>query len=103
MNNDFGVTRDAICQSVSLVTSSLVKIIGKSPHSWPKIVIHGNSCIIVYFCIHDTLIKYSDVMISTMAVNSLHKEPVTRKMFSFNDVILYGNFNWNVADTTFII
>ena len=27
---------------------SLVKHIGKSPHSWPKIVIHGNPCIIIY-------------------------------------------------------
>ena len=27
---------------------SLVKIIGKSPHSWPKIVIHGNECIILF-------------------------------------------------------
>ena len=32
----FWVTRNAICQWFSLVTSSLVKIIGKSPHSWPK-------------------------------------------------------------------
>ena len=32
----------------SLVTSSLVKIIAESPHSWQKIVIHGNSCIILY-------------------------------------------------------
>ena len=46
MNN--GVTCDAICQWFSLLTSSLVKIIGKSPHSWPKIVIHGNSCITLY-------------------------------------------------------
>ena len=29
-------------------TSSLVKIIGKSPHEWPKIVIHGNKCIILF-------------------------------------------------------
>ena len=36
VNNEFWVTRDAICQRFSLVTSSLVKIIGKSPHSWPK-------------------------------------------------------------------
>ena len=35
VNNDLGVTREAICQWFSLVTSSLVKIIGKSPHSWP--------------------------------------------------------------------
>ena len=48
MNNDFLVTREVICQSFSLVTSSLVKIIGKSPHSWQKIVIHCNSCIILY-------------------------------------------------------
>ena len=33
----------------SLMTLSLVKIICKSPHSWPKIVIHNNSCIILYF------------------------------------------------------
>ena len=36
MNYDFLVTREVICQWFSLVTSSLVKIIGKSPHSWPK-------------------------------------------------------------------
>ena len=36
MNNDFWVTHEVICQWFSLVTSSLVKIIGKSPHSWPK-------------------------------------------------------------------
>ena len=26
----------------------LEQIIGKSPHSWPKIIIHGNSCIILH-------------------------------------------------------
>ena len=31
-----------------LVTSSLVKIIAKSPHSEPKNRCHGNSCIILY-------------------------------------------------------
>ena len=36
MNHDFLVTRELICQWFSLVTSSLVKIIGKSPHSSPK-------------------------------------------------------------------
>ena len=40
--------REAIRQWFSLVTSSLVKIIAESPHSWQKIVIHGNSCIILY-------------------------------------------------------
>ena len=30
------VTLEVICQWFSLVTSSLGKIIGKSPHSWPK-------------------------------------------------------------------
>ena len=44
MNNDFWVTSEAICQWFSRVT--LVKIICKSPHSWPKN--HGNSCIILY-------------------------------------------------------
>ena len=36
MNNDFVVTQEVICQWFSLVTSSLVRISGKSPHSWPK-------------------------------------------------------------------
>ena len=47
-NNDFFVTREAIRQWFSLMTLSLVKIIAESPHSWQKIVIHGNSCIILY-------------------------------------------------------
>ena len=46
----FFVTRDAICQWFLLVISSLVKIIGKSPHWWPKIVIHSNSYIIPVDC-----------------------------------------------------
>ena len=35
MNNDSFVSCEVICQWFSLVTLSLVKIIGKSPHSWP--------------------------------------------------------------------
>ena len=34
--NDTLVTCDVICQRFSLVTSSLMKIIGKSPNPWPK-------------------------------------------------------------------
>ena len=49
LNNDILVTREVICQWFSFVTSSLVKLIAKSSHSWSKIVIHGNSCIILYF------------------------------------------------------
>ena len=51
MNNDFGVTRWATCKWFSLVTSSLVKIIGKSSHSWPKTVIHDNPCVMLYLLI----------------------------------------------------
>ena len=36
MNNDFWVILNAIYQWFSLVTSSLVKIIGKSPNVWLK-------------------------------------------------------------------
>ena len=36
VNNDLWVTSEAICQWFSLVTKSGVKIIGKSPHEWPK-------------------------------------------------------------------
>ena len=48
VNNDFFVTSEAIRLWFSLVTSSLVKIIAESPHSWQKIVIHGNECIILF-------------------------------------------------------
>ena len=43
VNNDFFVTSGVICQWFSQV-----KISGKSPHEWPKIVIHGNECIILF-------------------------------------------------------
>ena len=46
------VTSRAIRQLFSRVTSSLVKIIAESPHSWQKISIHGNSYIILYFTRH---------------------------------------------------
>ena len=48
VNNDFWVTSEAICQWFSRVTKSRVKIIGKSHHEWPKFVIHGNECIILF-------------------------------------------------------
>ena len=49
MNADFWVTRDAICQRFSLVTSSLVKIFGKSPHSWPK---NRHSWLLMHYSIY---------------------------------------------------
>ena len=42
------VTREVIRQRFSLVTSSLVKIFAEAPHSWQKVVIHGNPHIILY-------------------------------------------------------
>ena len=36
VNNKFLVTSEVICQWFSRVTKSWVKIIGKSPHEWPK-------------------------------------------------------------------
>ena len=36
VNNDFDITSEAVSQWFSLVTSSLVTSIGKSPHSWPQ-------------------------------------------------------------------
>ena len=48
VNNDFLVTCEVICQWFSLVMILFVKIIGKSPHSWLKILINGDSSIILY-------------------------------------------------------
>ena len=47
VNNDFCVTRGAICQRFSLVTHSW-KLLANHLTLHPKIVIHGNSCIILY-------------------------------------------------------
>ena len=49
MNNDFLVTREVICQWFPLVTSSLVKSLANHLTRDQKSVIHGNSCIILYF------------------------------------------------------
>ena len=48
VNNEFWVRIEAICQSFSRVTKSREKIFGKSFHEDPKIVIHGNECIISF-------------------------------------------------------
>ena len=49
----FLFTREAICQWFSLLTASLIKSIGKSTHSWPKLVIYNMPyiilCIIICF------------------------------------------------------
>ena len=55
VNNDFWVTREAICQWFSLVTSYLVKIIGQSPHSWHK---NRYSRLLVYYSLYPYC-KYS--------------------------------------------
>ena len=52
VNNDFLVTSEVICQWLSRVTKSRVKVIDKSPHEWPKIIIHGNECIILFLTRH---------------------------------------------------
>ena len=48
VNNDFGVTSEAICQLFSRVTKSRVKLIGKSHHKCTKIVIHDNKYIVLF-------------------------------------------------------
>ena len=53
MNNDFWVTRDAICQWFSLVSW---KLLANRLTRDPKIVIHGNSCIILYIITGDVLV-----------------------------------------------
>ena len=55
VNNDLGVTSEAIWQLFSRVTKSQVKIIGKLPHEWPQIVIHSNECIFISYTPFDVL------------------------------------------------
>ena len=46
------VTNEVIFKWFSWVTKSRLKIIGKSPNEWPKIVIQVNECIILFLACH---------------------------------------------------
>ena len=48
MNNDCLVTSEVIYQWILRVTKSRIKIIGKSHTEGPKIVTHGDECIISF-------------------------------------------------------
>ena len=67
MNNDFWVTRDAICQWFSLITSSLVTLTGKSLARDQKIVIHGNTCVILYIISRKVATHYCNVIMGAVA------------------------------------
>ena len=60
VNNDLLAAREVIRQwlSLSLVTGSLVKITGESPHSWPKIIFHRKRYIVSYRCDRTSEISY---------------------------------------------
>ena len=97
MNKDFGVTRDAICPWFSLVTSSLVKIIGKSPHSSPKIGIHGNSCIILYLFHVQQLRNPYQICTRTTIMFSFYW------LFSWNYIIVNLHIQWGSLPRSWLV
>ena len=48
LRHSWKLLANRLTRDPKIVISSPVKIIGKSHHEWPKIVIHGNSYIILY-------------------------------------------------------
>ena len=92
VNNDFSVTSGVICQWFSRVTSSLVKIIGKTPLEWPKIVIHGNECIILF------LTRYFISWTYRSATNN-HWSPISPLSPGtvFSDLTLWRHHSWSVT------
>ena len=95
VNNDFLVTSEVICQWFlanhwfSLVTSSLAKIIGKSPASWPKI-----ECIILF------LTRYFMFWTHHFATNN-HRSlisPLSMRTV-FSDLTLWRHHSWSVTSS----
>ena len=90
--NDFLVTSGVICQWFSRVTKSRVKIIGKSPHEWPKeIIIHGNECIIPFFTryiswTHRSATKNHRSLISPLSLAT-----------AFSDLTVWRHHSWSVT------
>ena len=89
VNNDFLVTSEVICQWFSRVTKSRVKIIGKSPHEWLKIVIHGNECIILF------LTRYFMSWTHHSAKN-YHRSPLSLRTVFFA-LALWRHHIWSVT------
>ena len=89
VDNDFLVTSGVICQRFSRVTKSRVKIIGKSPHEWPKIVIHGNECIILF------LTRYFISRAHSSATNN-HRSLISLRTV-FSDLTLWRHHSWSVT------
>ena len=65
MNNDFLVTSEVICQWFSRVTKSRVKIIGKSPHEWPKKSLFTETNVSFYF-LHAILCSEHTIPLKTI-------------------------------------
>ena len=92
VNNDFLATSGVICQWFSRVTKSRVKIIGKTPHEWPKIVIHGNECTILF------LTRYFISWTYRSATNN-HRSPISPLSPGtvFSDLTLWRHHSWSVT------
>ena len=92
VNNDFLVTSGVFCQWFSRVMKSRVKIIDKTPHEWPKIVIHGNECIILF------LTRYFISWTYRSATNN-HRSPISPLSPGtiFSDLTLWHHHSWSVT------
>ena len=88
----FLVTSGVICQWFSRVTKSRVKIIGKSPHECPKIVIHSNKCIILF------LTRYFMSWTHRSATNN-HRSLILPLSLGtvFSDLTLWRHHSWSVT------
>ena len=92
VKNDFFVTGEVICQWFSLVTSSLAKIIGKSPHSWPKKSLFMVTNVLFYF-LHAILCSEHTTPLKSPWPLLLPLSPRT----VFSDLALWRYHSWSVT------
>ena len=94
VNNDFLVTSEMICLWFSRVAKSRVKIIGKSHHEWPKIVIYGNKYIIIL------LTRYTRYWTYNFAKNN-HRSLISHLLRGtvFSDLALRRHHGWSVTSS----
>ena len=83
VNNDFWIMSEAICQ--------WLKIIVRSLHEWPKIVIRGNECIILFL----TRYFMSRTQIRQNNYWSLNEPLSPKKVFS--NLVLWRPLSWSVT------
>ena len=93
VNNDFLVTSGVICQWFSRVKKSRVKIIGKSPHEWPKKSLFMVTNVLFNFLHAILYLEY------TVPQQTNHRPLISPLSLGtvFTDMALWCHHSWSVT------